>query len=575
METQYGIPYLREALIFLAIAGIAVPLLTRVKVSPVLGYLLIGGLIGPFGIGLLVEQYPFLSDMVISDTAGVRAFAEIGVVFLMFMIGLELSLDRLWSSRRLVFGMGALQIIVTTALIAWIATGLGADSTSAVIIGAALSLSSTAIVMQMFMQGRLQTTPVGRTGFAILLMQDLAVVPILFMVGVLATSGDQSPIGGLALALGKGVLVIVAIYAAGRVLLRPLLRQVAQVKNAEMFTAAVLLVAVGVSALTASFGLSMALGALLAGLLLAETEYRHQIAVDIEPFKGLLLGLFFMSVGMGIDWRDVFSDPLVIGASVAGLWFLKASIITILALLFGKSRTVAIETGLLLGQGGEFAFVILGAAASVGLIAGDMQQRILILAGVGMLLTPIVAQLAQKLSRQMDRKSASIDGQDDDDGFRDCEGHVIIVGFGRVGQTLSETLRAEGVEFVAVDVDAALIARLRDLKLPVFYGDASGIDILAKAGIEDAAAVVVTMNDAVAASGIVSEIHRRWPMVPIHARARDAEHARRLKALGATFCTPETIDASLQLASNVLLEIGVEPDAVMRRIVKQRLVETG
>jgi len=575
METQYGIPYLREALIFLAIAGIAVPLLTRVKVSPVLGYLLIGGLIGPFGIGLLVEQYPFLSDMVISDTAGVRAFAEIGVVFLMFMIGLELSLDRLWSSRRLVFGMGALQIIVTTALIAWIATGLGADSTSAVIIGAALSLSSTAIVMQMFMQGRLQTTPVGRTGFAILLMQDLAVVPILFMVGVLATSGDQSPIGGLALALGKGVLVIVAIYAAGRVLLRPLLRQVAQVKNAEMFTAAVLLVAVGVSALTASFGLSMALGALLAGLLLAETEYRHQIAVDIEPFKGLLLGLFFMSVGMGIDWRDVFSDPLVIGASVAGLWFLKASIITILALLFGKSRTVAIETGLLLGQGGEFAFVILGAAASVGLIAGDMQQRILILAGVGMLLTPIVAQLAQKLSRQMDRKSASIDGQDDDDGFRDCEGHVIIAGFGRVGQTLSETLRAEGVEFVAFDVDAALIARLRDLKLPVFYGDASGIDILAKAGIEEAAAVVVTMNDAVAASGIVSEIHRRWPMVPIHARARDAEHARRLKALGATFCTPETIDASLQLASNVLLEIGVEPDAVMRRIVKQRLVETG
>lgn len=575
METQYGIPYLREALIFLAIAGIAVPLLTRVKVSPVLGYLLIGGLIGPFGIGLLVEQYPFLSDMVISDTAGVRAFAEIGVVFLMFMIGLELSLDRLWSSRRLVCGMGALQIIVTTALIAWIATGLGADSTSAVIIGAALSLSSTAIVMQMFMQGRLQTTPVGRTGFAILLMQDLAVVPILFMVGVLATSGDQSPIGGLALALGKGVLVIVAIYAAGRVLLRPLLRQVAQVKNAEMFTAAVLLVAVGVSALTASFGLSMALGALLAGLLLAETEYRHQIAVDIEPFKGLLLGLFFMSVGMGIDWRDVFSDPLVIGASVAGLWFLKASIITILALLFGKSRTVAIETGLLLGQGGEFAFVILGAAASVGLIAGDMQQRILILAGVGMLLTPIVAQLAQKLSRQMDRKSASIDGQDDDDGFRDCEGHVIIAGFGRVGQTLSETLRAEGVEFVAVDVDAALIARLRDLKLPVFYGDASGIDILAKAGIEEAAAVVVTMNDAVAASGIVSEIHRRWPMVPIHARARDAEHARRLKALGATFCTPETIDASLQLASNVLLEIGVEPDAVMRRIVKQRLVETG
>ncbi|MBX9728029.1 MAG: cation:proton antiporter, partial [Sphingopyxis sp.] len=281
METHSAIPYLRETLIFLAAAGIAVPLLRRLKVKPLLGYLLIGGLIGPYGLGLLAADYPALSQVVIADIEGVRGLAEIGVVFLMFMIGLELSLDRLWSARVLVFGMGSLQIIVTAALIAWIAVTLGADVPSALVIGAAFSLSSTAIVMQILMRGRRQSTPVGRTGFSILLMQDLAVVPILFMVGVLAAPGSQGLAAGLALALCKAALVIVVIYVTGRLLLRPVLRQVAQARSAEMFTAAVLLAAVGVAALTAQFGLSMALGALLAGLLLAETEYRHQIEVDI------------------------------------------------------------------------------------------------------------------------------------------------------------------------------------------------------------------------------------------------------------------------------------------------------
>lgn len=575
METHSGIPYLREALIFLAAAGIGVPLLSRLKVSPVLGYLLIGGLIGPFGLGLLAADYPALSQIVISDIDGVRGLAEIGVVFLMFMIGLELSLDRLWSARLLVFGMGSLQIIVTATVIAWIAATLGADAPSALVIGAALSLSSTAIVMQILMPGRRQSTPVGRTGFSILLMQDLAVVPILFMVGVLAAPGSKGLAAELALALGKAALVIVVIYVTGRLLLRPVLRQVAQARSAEMFTAAVLLAAVGVAALTAEFGLSMALGALLAGLLLAETEYRHQIEVDIEPFKGLLLGLFFMSVGMGIDWRNVVSNPLAVAATVSGLWLLKAMVIAGLALLFGKRRSVAVETGLLLGQGGEFAFVILAAATSLGVIAGGLEQHILIVAGVSMLLTPLVAQLAQRLARELERKDAASEAKDNEDSFRDCEGHVIVAGFGRVGQMLSRALDAEGLDYVALDADAALIAKLRDRQQPVFYGDASRVEILAKAGIDHAAAVVVTMNDPAASSRIVAELHRRWPIVPIHARARDPEHARRLKELGATYCTPETVEASIQLASNVLLHIGVDSEVVQRRMAEQRLVETG
>lgn len=576
MDTHSAIPYLREALVFLAAAGIAVPLLSRLKINPVLGYLLIGGLIGPYGLGLLAAEYPDVSQVVISDIAGVRGLAEIGVVFLMFMIGLELSIDRLWSTRRLVFGMGAFQIIVTAAAIALIAAALGADTTSALVAGAALSLSSTAIVMQILMRGRQQSTPVGRTGFSILLMQDLAVVPILFMVGVLAAPGGQGLAAGLALALGEAALVIVAIYVTGRLLLRPVLRLVAQARNAEMFTAAVLLVAVGVSALTARFGLSMALGALLAGLLLAETEYRHQIEVDIEPFKGLLLGLFFMSVGMGIDWGNVIASPLTIGASVIGLWLLKALVIMGLALLFGRRRSVAVEAGLLLGQGGEFAFVILGAAASLDLIGDGLEQHILIVAGISMLLTPLVAQFARRVARRLERQDAARDAQDDDDdSFLDCEGHVIIAGFGRVGQTLARALDAEGLAYVALDADAGLIAKLRERQQPVFYGDASRADIMDKAGIDRAAAVVVTMNDPAAASRIVGEIHRRWPAVPIHARARDREHARRLRELGAANCTPETVEASLQLAGNVLLQIGMDLEVVHRRVEEQRLLETG
>jgi monovalent cation:proton antiporter-2 (CPA2) family protein len=573
MEGHASVPYLREALIFLGAAGMAVPLLSRLKISPVLGYLLIGGLIGPFGLGLLVADWPMVSQFVITDLDGVRGLAEIGVVFLMFMIGLELSLDRLWSARALVFGLGSLQIVLTGLAAGLVASWLGADMPAAFVIGGALSLSSTAIVMQVLMQGRRLGTPVGRTTFAILLMQDLAVVPILFMVGVLAAPGDQGLAAGLGLALGKAALAIVGIYAVGRVLVRPLLRQVAQTRSVEMFTAAVLLAVVGVSALTAAFGLSMALGALLAGLLLAETEYRHQIEVDIEPFKGLLLGLFFMSVGMGLDWRTVLADPLAIVGLVAALWLFKALLIAGLALLFGRSRAVAVESGLLLGQSGEFAFVILAAASALGLIGGGIEQSILIAAGVSMFITPPMASLARQLAERLESRPSARALDEDDSPFLDCEGHVIIAGFGRVGQTTARALDAEAITWIALDPDAALVARMSDDGQPVFFGDAARVAILARAGIDRAAAVVVTMDDPAAASHIVREIRQRWPLVPIHARARDADHARRLRELGATHCTPETVEASLQLAGKVLLDIGVAAEVVQRRIEEQRTVE--
>lgn len=575
MEGHSTIPFLREALLFLTAAGIAVPLLSRLKVNPVLGYLLIGGLIGPFGLGLLAAEFPVLAQVVIDDVEGVRGLAEIGVIFLMFMIGLELSMERLWSSRGLVFGMGSLQIIVTASIITSIASSLGLPMTTSVIVGAALALSSTAIVMQILMQGGRLETPVGKAGFSILLMQDLAVVPILFVVGVLAVPTEQNLFQGLAVALGKAIFTIVLIYFAGRLVLRPLLRQVAQARIPEMFTAAVLLAAVGVAALTAHFGLSMALGALLAGLLLAETEYRHQIEVDIEPFKGLLLGLFFMSVGMGIDWRNIVANPMEIIGAVVGIWVLKAAIITALAMAFRRGWAVSAETGLLLGQSGEFAFIILATAVSLGAIESDLEQFILIIAGVSMFLTPFVAQMAQRLSHYSQHNAATKHSGGAEDSFRKCEGHVIIAGYGRVGQTIARSLEGERIDFIALDTDAKLVAHERKERQRVFYGNAARLEILMKAGIEQASAVVVTMNHAAAASRIVAEIRNQWPNLPIHARAKDPHHARRLKELGATYCIPETVEASLQLARNVLLQVGVESDQVDRHIAAQRIVEVG
>lgn len=566
-----AIPYLREALIFLAAAGIAVPLLSRLRVNPIIGYLLIGSVIGPYGLGLLAESVPSLSPLVILDLGGVQAFAEIGVVFLMFVIGLELSLERLWNARRLVFGLGLAQIVVTAAAVSLSAHLLGLPLPTALVVGAALALSSTAIVMQLLIDGRRQREPVGRTAFSILLMQDLAVVPLLFIVTVLAAPTEQSLATGLALALAKAALAIAVIYGAGRLLLRPVLREIAQAKNSEMFTAAVLLAAVGVAALTESFGLSMALGALLAGLLLAETEYRHQIEVDIAPFKGLLLGLFFMSVGMGIDWRQVAAAPLAIAAIVTGLWLMKSLIISGLAILFGRPRAVAVETGLLLGQSGEFAFVILASAAALGVVSGDVEQTVLIVASLGMLLTPGMAKLAQSIGNTLGNRHAELLAENDEADIHEKAGHVVIAGFGRVGQTLAAALRAEGIDYVATDTDASLVDIQRRSGEPIHFGDASRAEVLEKAGVAKASVVAVTMNDAPAVSRIVGELHLRWPNAVIHARARDPEHSRRLRELGAASSIPETIEASLRLASVVLTDTGLDSDRVERRIVAQRI----
>jgi len=573
LENHTSFPYLEEIIVILVTAGLIVPLLHRMRMSPVLAYLVVGGFVGPFGLGVWTEEFPFLGHVVFSDMQGVKVFAELGIIFLLFMIGLELSVERLWGMRRLVFGLGSLQIVITGAVIGLIAWKFGNSAQASIVLGWCLALSSTAVVLQLLNESRRLRTPTGRACFSILLMQDLAVVPILVAVSLFGTATDKSIGDALGLALGKALLCIALIYVAGRLVLRPVLRQVAQAKSSEMFMAAVLLAAIGTASVTAMAGLSMSLGAFLAGLLLAETEYRHKIEVDIEPFKGLLMGIFFMSVGMGIDWRVVAIEPVWIAVSVPGLFILKAAITTSLCLAFGMPRHTAIEAGLMLGQGGEFAFIVVALAVGIGVLQLDVGQFMLIVVSMTMFMTPVVAWSARILSARLEaREHRAFEDRSTDD-LEAVEGHVVLAGFGRVGRTLASVLEAEGIPYIALDATPQHVSQAKAEGCPIFYGDASRIDLLRRAHVATAGAVVVTMDDPAAAQRIVTEIRRAWPDMAIYARARDAAHARHLTAAGATFAVCETVEASLQLAGRVLRGFGIEDDVVHRRINERRLSE--
>ncbi len=559
---------LREVVVFLVAAGVVVPLAHRLRISPILGFLVIGLAIGPYGLGRLTDAAPWLGYALITDLEGVRALAELGVVFLLFMIGLELSLERLWAMRRLVFGLGGAQVLVTGAAIAAIASLFDNKLPAAITLGAAFALSSTAIVMGLLVEKRRLGTATGQTSLAILLSQDIAVLPILFMVGALAAEGGQSVALSLGWALAQALIAVAAILIAGRLVIRPLFRFIGRTASREMFLALVLLVIIGTGMATQAAGLSMALGAFLAGLLFAGTEYRHEVEVDIEPFRGLLLGLFFISVGTSIDLLQIAAEPLWLFASFFGLFLVKAPIIYLLVRLFREPRSVALEAALLLGQGGEFAFVIIGSGAALRLIPHETAQFMLIVAGMTMVATPLVAHIARKLARAVEVHEASR-GASPAKVPDEVSGHVIVIGYGRVGQMLGALLQRQELPVVALDIDAALVSDFRAEGTSIFYGDASRPDILRKFGAERATALVVTMDSSVAADRVVAAARRYWPKLAIYARARDAEHARHLIAQGASHAIPETTEASLQLGEMVLVGAGV-PDHAAREIVDDR-----
>lgn len=560
---------LREVVVFLIAAGLIVPVLHRLKISPVLGFLGAGLVIGPYGLARFAADLPWLSYLVIADIDGVRALAELGVMFLLFMVGLELSLDRLWTMRANVFGLGGAQVLVTAAIVAGIATLFDSTPTAAIVLGAAFALSSTAIVLQIMTENRRLGTAMGQTTLAVLLFQDLAVLPILFLLGIFATEVQGPVTLSLFTAFAKAVFAVAVILVLGRLVIRPLFRFIGSRSSREMFLAAVLLVIIGTAIATRQAGLSLALGAFLAGLLFSETEYRHEIEVDIEPFKGLLMGLFFVSVGMSIDLAQLGARPLWLGASVIGLFVIKGSIFYALARLFQTPHAVAMESAMLLGQAGEFGFIVIGLGLGAGLLPGDTAQFMLIVTGLTMAATPFVAAAARRMARTAERRAAAGRGEDGVDATGDLTGHIIIVGYGRVGQMLGEILEAVELPYVALDIDAGLVARFADQGAGVYFGDGRQAAILRKMGVERAGALVVTMDSASATENVVKAVRRDWPDLPIYARARDGAHASRLLADGATHVIPETIEASLELSELVLVGAGV-PDNAARQLIEGR-----
>lgn len=570
MQEQHAFPFLREILLFLALAGILIPTLQRLRINQVLGFLAVGALLGPFGLGLLAADTPWLSYLTFPRAEGVVALAELGVIFLMFMIGLELSAARLWAMRAWVFGAGAAQVVISALLIGAVAWFAGLPSNTAIILGLVLSLSSTAVVMQLLTAQNSTASRLGRASFAVLMLQDLAVVPVLILVGALSSGASGSLPLLVSIAMAKAAAAIAVIYLVGGRVVQPMFRAFAHHRQSDVFMALILLTTLGIAALSAAAGLSMALGALIAGVLLAETEFKHEVELMIEPFKGLLMGLFFMTVGMGMDLRLAAQSPLWLAMVVVGLIGVKALVVTLVFRAGGLPWARAAEGGLLMGQGGEFAFIVIGYAMVGGLVEQALGQLVMLAVGISLFLTPPLAKLGRAIGDHFELSADLAAAERDARHLDSARGRVIIAGFGRVGRQLAKLLRAQGIEFVAFETDARLVAQLRAEGLPVYFGDASRAELLRRVDAGAAPAIVLTMDHAPSALHAVRGIRREFPEVRLYARSRDEKHARALSLAGATIVVPETLEASLQLSAFVLEALGLDEQEVDRIVDDER-----
>jgi CPA2 family monovalent cation:H+ antiporter-2 len=557
-----------DALVILGTASVVIPVLRRFGISPVLGYLGAGAVLGPLGLGSLNATYPALFWFTITDAQNVAGIAELGIVFLLFLIGLELTLARLLAMRRLVLGLGGLQVLITSALIAGGAELAGKPSATAIILGASLSLSSTAIVLELLSSQERLTSNTGRASLAVLLAQDLAVIPILMFISIVAAGAGRSLAASLGTAVLQAAVAVTVIVVFGRVLLRPLFRLVATARSNELFIAAVLFVIVAAGVIANQAGLSMALGAFVAGLLLAETEYRKAIEATVEPFKGLLLGMFFFTVGMDIDFREIIHEPFWLIGGVVGLIAVKALLLIGLGRLFRLSWPVAVETGLLLGPGGEFAFVSIGMAGALKLIAPQLASYVLAVVSITMALTPLLSLAGRRVATRL-RAARPLDSALTARPSGGT-GHAIVVGYGRVGKVVCALLREHGIRYIAADLDAHTVTRDRREGHDVYYGNAADPTFLESCGLSTAGGVIITIHDHGLIDTVVAHTRGLRPDVMIVARARDAVHASHLYQLGATDAVPETIEASLQLSEAALVGLGLPAGPVIASIHEKR-----
>lgn len=558
----------KDALIVLGTAAVVAPVVHRLKVSPILGFLVVGAALGPHGLGRLADYSRAIDWLTVTGEKQISFIADLGIVFLLFFIGLELSMRRMITMRRLVFGLGGLQCLVSTVALSLGGLWLGLPPAAALIIGACLALSSTAIVMELLSGQRRMMSTTGRTSFAILIAQDLAVVPLLFLISALGGHSEGSVAQGVIIALVEAVLAVGVIALVGRLVLKPLFRLAASTDNPEFFMAATLLIAVGSGVIAAYAGLSMALGAFVAGLLLAETEYRRAVEAMIDPFRGLLLGVFFFSVGMHIDLGFIWREPLLVIGGFVGVILAKATILVPLSRLFGVPLAASVETGLLLAPGGEFAFIGIGLATQLGLVDGRIAAGVLAVVSLTMGTLPFIAMFARRLARHVEkdatgRAPATVLPPDD------RAKRVLVVGHGRVGQLVCDLLDKHEVPYIAADRDAPRVERWRALGRAVYFGDASNPLFLQRCGIDEAVGVIVTIDTA-AVDDVVRSVRARRPDVMIIARAHDAQHARHLYTLDVTDTVPETIEASLQLAESALVGLGVPMGLVIASIHERR-----
>jgi len=552
-----------DALVILGAAGIVIPAFARAKVSPVIGFILVGALAGPSGLGRLVASYPWLQNFTISDRAAIEPFAEFGIVLLLFSIGLELSFKRLWSMRADVFGVGAAELIGSGLMIALAIHLVGQPWPGAIALGLALALSSTALVVPIVGAH----SPVGRAAFAMLLFEDLALVPLLFALAALApghSGGDGWAIMSL---FGGGLLTVAVMFVGGRLLLPRLFAQAARTKSPELFLAAALLVVIVASLATSAVGLSPIVGALLAGLLIAETDYRSEVEVITEPFRGLALGVFLITVGMGLDLPQILQNWGALLLGVGGVVAIKALVTFGLLWLRGQRTPVAAETGVLMASPSETTLIVLGVAVQAGLILPTTAGFWQTVTAIGLTITPLLAALGRLSARLIEQR----EGGDAPEAAIPNEGPgTVIIGFGRVGHMVAEMLQAHGKRFVAVEADIDAVTAARKDGFPVIYGDVARTELVDRLNLGKADALILTMDDPVLTVRLTRRVRGWVPNLTIVARARDVDHAAELYAAGATDAVPETLESSLQLAEAVLADLGVAIGPVIASIHEKR-----
>jgi len=556
---------LSDALVILGAAGLVIPTFARFRISPVIGFILVGLAVGPSGLGAMVKDYPWLFHFTISDPGSIAPFAELGIVLLLFSIGLELSFKRLWSMRKLVFGVGAMELFGSALLIALAMSLLGTAPAAAIGLGLALALSSTALVLPMVGT----QSPVGRAAFSMLLFEDLALVPIIFLLGAIAPNASGDGIERLVETLFFGGVTVVAMLVAGRFVLPHIFAQAARTKSPDVFLAASLLVVIVSSMMTALAGLSPIVGALLAGLLIAETDYHGEVEVMTEPFKGLALGVFLLTVGMSLDVNVIIQAWPQLLAAVLGVVVAKTLVTALLLRFYGVGRGVSAEVGVLMASPSETTLIVLTAASAAQIISIQTAAFWQIATAIGLTLTPVLARLGHDVARRIELAGGQQDEQlliePGDDGSR-----TVVIGFGRVGHMVCDLLRGHKQAYIAVESNPDVVAESRRAGYPVLFGDVTRPEMLDRLQLGRASALVLTMDDPVLSVKITKRVRSWITDLPIIVRARDAAHAAELYKAGATAAVPETLESSLQLAETALVELGVAMGPVIASIHQKR-----